>query len=373
MHAEKLQASHVLVPAPGWRARVMTALLMLILAGCVGRQAQAEPCLEITLTGTMGGPPAFGGLAHAGTLVKYGDSQNACSDILLQFDTGRGTLLSLSKLGINPARLNAVFFTHMHSDHTEGFAALAQLRWHFMAGSLDVVCSADASASKPPPERTISCSNFVRSIAEPLIQAGEIAQRLAENPRRAAGGPTALLELKTVAQPLPEHPGRIVWRSGDVKVSAIRSSHIAGHLSFRVDTPAGSVVIGGDAGNDKPAPPRASSTSSRVEALARGADLIVHSVIHPIMGPGKGSGFPERVFYRQSTATDLGAMAKRAGVSQLLLTHLIPALKAPKHGPFNVPGGNLDEADYLTAVRNSDFKGEVHVGHDLLTLRLPRN
>ena len=36
--------------------------------------------------------------------------------------------------------------------------------------------------------------------------------------------------------------------AGDVKVSAIRSTHIAGHASYRVDTPAGSVVIGGDAG-----------------------------------------------------------------------------------------------------------------------------
>jgi len=60
-----------------------------------------------------------------------------------------------------------------------------------------------------------------------------------------------------------------------------------------VDTPAGSVVIVGDAGNDVPAPPRSSSTSEQIEALAKGADVIVHSAIHPIMGPDKGSGmFP---------------------------------------------------------------------------------
>ena len=85
----------------------------------------------------------------------------------------------------------------------------------------------------------------------------------------------------------PKNEPQVVWTSGDVKVSAIRSTHIAGHASYRVDTPAGSVVIGGDAGNDKSAPPRASSTSEEVETLAKGADIIVHSAIHPVMGPEK--------------------------------------------------------------------------------------
>ena len=33
--------------------------------------APAAPCLLVTLTGTQGGPPAYEGLAGAGTLVRY--------------------------------------------------------------------------------------------------------------------------------------------------------------------------------------------------------------------------------------------------------------------------------------------------------------
>ena len=66
-----------------------------------------------------------------------------------------------------------------------------------------------------------------------------------------------------------------------MSVSAIRSTHIPGHASYRVDTPAGSVVIGGDAGNDVQDPQfppvRPYSTSDQVEALANGADVIVNS------------------------------------------------------------------------------------------------
>src|SRR5262249_36713235 len=162
-----------------------------------------------------------------------------------------------------------------------------------------------------------------------------------------------------------------VWSSGEVKVSAIRSTHVAGHASYRVDTPAGSVVIGGDASNDVPAPPRAHSTSDQVERLAHGADVIVHSTIHPVLGPDRGSGFPAQSFYRQSLARDLGAMATRAGAKYLMLTHLAPSLGAARHNRWNVPGGALTDADYRKAVETGGFTGTTIVGTDLASLRLP--
>ena len=162
-----------------------------------------------------------------------------------------------------------------------------------------------------------------------------------------------------------------VWSFGDVRVSAIRSTHILGHASFRVDTPAGSAVIGGDAGNDALAPPRNASTSDQVEKLAKGADIIVHSAIHPIMGPDKGSEMFPYAYYRQSTVPDLGAMAQRVGARHLMLTHLIPPLGADQQYPFKVPGRPLTEDDYVRAARDGGFTGDIVVGNDLASLRLP--
>jgi ribonuclease Z len=53
--------------------------------------AEAAPCLIVTLTGSMGGPPNFNGLAGPGTLVRYGDDADNCSAVKMQFDAGRGT------------------------------------------------------------------------------------------------------------------------------------------------------------------------------------------------------------------------------------------------------------------------------------------
>lgn len=329
--------------------------------------AHGAPCLMITLTGTQGGPPAFKGLAGPGTLVRYGDDSNNCSAVKLQFDVGRGTVMRLAELGISPEQLNAVFFTHMHTDHTEGFADLVTLRWMFFGTGpkIDTVCSSDVVSTLG---FTISCKKFTAHVADSFIESGEVAQRHSEIKERTAGGPAELIN--TITFEANNEP-QTVWSSGDVKVSAIRSTHIAGHVSYRVGTPAGSVVIGGDAGNDVPLPPRSSSASEEVEKLALGADVIVHSTIHPIMGPDKGSGFFPHAYFRQSNAFDLGALAKRAGAKYLMLTHLIPPLWAEKQGPFKIPGGPLTEADYRKAVEESGFTGKTIVGTDLVTLRLP--
>jgi len=342
---------------------IIAAALMLS-----AEQANAAPCLNVTLTGTQGGPPVFNGQAGSGTLVQYGEEENNCSDINLQFDTGRGTTQRLSQAKTPVGKLHAIFLTHMHSDHTEGLADMMQLRWHFGSGGpkVDLVCSDDAQS---PAGHVLSCEKLATHIGDAFIQSGEMAQRLAENKKRLAGGPADLINVNTFKA--TDEPTQ-VWSSGEVSVVAVGSRHIPGHASYRVNTPAGSVVIGGDAGNDVPKPPRDSSTSAQVEKLAAGADIIVHSTIHPVMGPDHDSGFPPPIYFRQSTATDLGAMAKRTGSKHLMLTHLIPPLGAKNQGPYPIPGGGLSEADYTTAVTDGGFNGNIIVGTDLINLRLPQ-
>lgn len=346
---------------------IVLALVGTVWLAGAASTASAAPCLVVTVTGAGGGPPNFGGMAGPGTLVRYGDDSDNCSAVRLQFDAGRATSVRLSQAGVTPGQLNAIFFTHMHSDHVDGFADLMQLRWHYnpKGPKLDVVCSADAAS---PAGYIISCSRLAAHIADAYLQSGEIAQRHAEDKTRPPGGPA---ELTRVLAFEPMDAPRVVWSAGDVKVSAIRSTHIPGHASYRVDTPAGSVVIGGDAGNDTPAPPRASSTSEQVERLAAGADVIVHSAIHPVMAPDKGSGMPAPFYFRQSAANDLGALAKRAGAKHLVLVHLIPPVGAPSQGSWKVPGGALTEADYRKAAEAGGFAGNTVVGADLASVRLP--
>ncbi len=344
--------------------RWLLALTFLPLIACA--ESVPESCLEVVLTGTQGGPPAVNGLAGAGTLVRYGSVENQCNDVLLQFDAGRGTTQRLSELGVPPNDLDAVFLTHIHSDHAEGLASLMQLRWHYLGGPLDLICSTDVEAT----EHTLSCRAFAEHIGDAFVEAGEIAQRIAENNNRHPDGPSGLVRFHGVNPSAADKGATVVWSSGDVTVKAVTTTHIPGSLAFRVDTPAGSVVIGGDAGNSKSAPPRDTSTSESVEAMAEGAEILVHSAMHPAFAPGAGSDFPSLTYYRQSTVADLGAMSQRVGIKHLVLTHLIPALDTDFHGSVEIPGGPLEPKDFEKIAIESGFDGEIHVGRDLLSIRL---
>src|SRR5262249_25542730 len=154
------------------------------------------------------------GLAGPGTLVRYGEDSNNCSTVKLQFDAGRGTVMRLAELGISPEQLNAVFFTHMHTDHTEGFADLATLRWMFFGSGpkIDAACSADVVSAL---RFTISCQKFTAHVADSFVQSGEVAQRHSEIKERTAGGPADLIN--TITFEAKDEP-QTVWFSGDVKV-----------------------------------------------------------------------------------------------------------------------------------------------------------
>ena len=89
------------------------------------------------------------------------------------------------------------------------------------------------------------------------------------------------------------------------------------------------------------------------------------------MGPPHGSTMPPPIFYRQSATNDLGAMAKRVGAKILMLTHLGPSSGAAKQGPYTIPGGPLTEASFRQAAEEGGFTGQIVVGTDLASVRLP--
>lgn len=280
---------------------------------------------EVILTGT-GVPHPRPGRAGAGTLVRHGG-------VALQFDAGRSTVMRLMEAGTPPYALSAVLLTHVHSDHVVGLPDLAMTRWIQQqlapTGSL-VVVAVEGVASR-----------FVRRMLEPYDD--DLALR-AEH----TGAPP--IEVVLLPFELPITPA-VVWNSADglVMVSAVAVHHepVPEAVAYRIETPDARIVVSGD-----------TRVCAEVEQLATGADLLVHEACRTsaMASAIVGTVF-ETIFSYHADTVELGAMAARAGVPHVLLTHLIPP----------VEGGD-DADEFGRDLRDGGYRGVITVGDDLTTI-----
>lgn len=274
---------------------------------------------RVVLTGT-GVPVPDPERAGAGTLVQLGG-------VTLQVDAGRGTVNRLVGALVQPQQIDVVLLTHHHSDHLTGLADLVLTRWIAGAHRTEIVAPAGPTAR----------------FAETLLDqwADDIAVRL-EHGRHGEPPTVAVQAFEPTADPT------LVWHHGDVRVSAVAVHHepVLPAVAYRIDGPDGSLVVSGD-----------TVVCPEVEQFAAGADVLVHEVcLRAFTEAAAGSRFDAIARYH-ADAVDLGAMAQRAGVARLVLTHFIPP-------PVDGYGAFVDE------VRQGGFTGELIAGPDLTEVQL---
>lgn len=276
---------------------------------------------SVTITGT-GTPIPDANRAGPGALVRY-------DDLTLQFDAGRSTVQRLAGAEVWIPDLTAVFITHHHSDHLTGLADIVLTHW--VMDRTDRGSQLEVVAGEGP------AATYVSKLLDGWED--DIAARQAHTQR------TTSPAVDLVAFPIPDAPTE-VWRRGEVVVSAgqVRHEPCPYAVGYRVDTPDGSVAITGD-----------TLVCDEVAELAEGVDVLVYEAM-------RFSYFddlpPHRHFvmdYHADTRL-IGAQAAELGVSELILTHLIPA-----------PGDDADRQLYVDDIRAGGFEGKVVVADDLYT------
>src|SRR6478672_12904228 len=101
------------------------AIVLAVLAhgAAIGAQGAAPRNFRVTLLGTGAPPPSVTRFGPS-ILVEAGDQT-------LVFDAGRGASQRLEQLGVPFSGINAVFLTHLHSDHVVGLPDLWLSGWIF--------------------------------------------------------------------------------------------------------------------------------------------------------------------------------------------------------------------------------------------------
>jgi ribonuclease BN (tRNA processing enzyme) len=283
----------------------------------------AGPASRLILLGTAGGPTPKPNRAAPAQAIVVGD---ACYVI----DCGNGVARQMVLAKLRLGAIRAVLLTHHHSDHNADYGNLLLLSW----GS-DLSSRVDTYG--PPPLAAMT-RHFL------ALNETDIRTRIADEGRPP-------LEPLIVAHELTE--GGAVMHDDNVRVTAAVVEHppLATALAYRFDCPDRSIVISGD-----------TRISPALVELARGADVLVHEVMHVpsiealIARESNAKTLREHLLASHTTTEQVGRLATEAQVKTLVLSHF-------------VPGGYPFVADdiWYDAVR-PHFSGNLVVGRDLLEL-----
>jgi len=266
---------------------------------------------------------------------------------LFVVDIGDGGTRNLSLMNLPPAKVEAIFLTHFHSDHIGGLGELMLQRW------------AGGSNSVPTPV-------YGGPGVDKVVAGFMAAYDQDRGYRIAHHGPLIVPPTGFGGIPHPfdaqrGQPDVIVFQDKDLKITAFPVEHqpVEPAVGYRFDYKGRSLVISGD-----------TAPSPRLEAASKGVDLLVHEGLSPTLvgiqhraaekaGNKTITAITHDILSYHTFPEDAAALAQRAGVKQLLFTHVIPPLPLRAlEGPF------LGRSRQI-------FQGTVQVGRDGDMISLP--
>ncbi|WP_421934422.1 ribonuclease Z [Phenylobacterium sp.] len=339
---------------------VLVGVIILGLAGAwLVRDKLATAAMSRIYMQAMGADPYAGladglhvGLCGSGSPMPDPTRAGPCTVVLagkklFVVDSGAGSTKNLSLMNLPPARVDGVFITHFHSDHIDGLGELMLQRW------------ASGANTSPLPI-------YGPTGVDQVVAGFQSAYTLDSGYRIAHHGPKVIPPSGFGGAPHPfvvgaDRPNVTLIDEPDLKVIAFPVHHnpvdpAVGYLFIYKGRRA---VISGD-----------TTASPRLEAAAKGADLLVHEGLAPNLVAlqrkaalanhrGNLAAIFNDILTYHTTPEQAAGIAQRAGVKSLLFTHIIPPL----------PMRAL-EAPFLGKSREI-FKGEIRVGHDGDLVSLP--
>jgi ribonuclease Z len=198
----------------------------------------SKTIIKVTLLGTGTPQPSMDRFS-ASILVQAGGKN-------LLFDAGRGCLLRLRQLHVENNTVDAVFFTHLHSDHIVGFPDFWLTGW--------LVSQRKEPLKVFGPEGTRQMTDHLQKAYQ-----FDIGIRIQDDKASTEGSKILTTDIKE---------GTIYEKDG-VKVIAFLVDHypVVPAFGYRIEYSGHSVVLSGD-----------TRYSENLIKFAKGTDLLVHEV-----------------------------------------------------------------------------------------------
>jgi ribonuclease BN (tRNA processing enzyme) len=311
---------------------------------------------ELVLLGTAGAPMPVAGRAGISSALVVGER-------VFVIDCGRGSPSAFVDAGLDFTCLEVVFLTHLHADHTGDLAGMLLYPWGVRAGDDGPLPPVRVHGPSRPDALPAGDAAFHRATTiHPELPAPGTAD-LVEHILAGyayhlnvmpldARMPDAGSLVRAIDIRAPAKASVTVFDDPAVQVRAVAVTH--GHavpaFAYRFDTADGSVAFSGD-----------TTVNDDLIALAEGADILVHSVadLGYLERHGTTGAELERMAALHTDVTQVGGLAERARVHELILTHYLPA--APDA---------ITEAQWAERA-GQGFSGRTTAGSDGLRRALP--
>jgi ribonuclease BN (tRNA processing enzyme) len=294
-----------------------------------GEGRAGEGGTKLVLLGTKGGPRVNKGRANPSNLVTTAGRSYV-------IDCGYGVTRQLVEAGLEAHEVRTILITHNHSDHMLELGPLIYNAW---AGGL----TGPIEVWGPPPIGKI-VTNFLESVGY------DIDIRMADEGRPDL---RKLVRVREFEAPLLGAGAATVFERDGLRVSTTRVRHppITHAYAYRFDAPDRSIVLSGD-----------TTYSPELIALAKGADVLVHEVMHLggldrlLARVPNAPTLRKHLIDSHTTTEQLGHVAAEAGVKMLVLSHFVPG-----------DDPSITDAMWTEDVREN-FSGDIVVGRDLMTI-----
>jgi ribonuclease BN (tRNA processing enzyme) len=319
---------------------------------------------ELVLLGTAGAPlPVAGRGGISSALIV--------DERVFVIDCGRGAPSAFANAGLDFSRLEAVFLTHLHADHIGDLPGMLVYPWGGRVSENGPVAPIAVYGPSRPEAAPTGDATFHRdtTICPELPFPGSTdlvrnilagyAYHLNVMPLDCYM-PDAGELVRAIDIPFPARTGGasptpvVVLEDGAVRVTAVAVTH--GHavpaLAYRFDTADGSVVFSGD-----------TTVNDDLIALAQATDILVHQVadLGYLQRHGTTGAALERMAGLHTDVTEVGGVAERARVHELILNHYLPPEPAA-----------ISDAEWAERAGKT-FSGRTTAGHDGLRRTLPRS